>query len=269
MDNQIAPKGKQDRDAEVERLLENLLDLDSEFQFKCRRCGKCCKHQNTIILTGRDIFNIAHKLDKTTEEVIDEIAEFYIGKSSRIPIVHLLPKGPGESCPLLKNGLCSVHDCKPTVCALYPLGRVFANKINEDGTIDPDKSEVKYILNKTECGSITRKNTVRSWLARFGIPEEDPFFLLWNKMIMEQGNMIRRLEELQTTQAYPVFFDLIWNIQYALLYIRYDTDKEFMPQFEAAAAKLHVVNEVLQQIDHLDLSVILSTVEALGKALNA
>ena len=43
----------------IEHLEENLLDLDSEFRFKCRRCGKCCIHQDTILLNTRDIFNIA------------------------------------------------------------------------------------------------------------------------------------------------------------------------------------------------------------------
>ena len=41
---------------------QSLLDLDSEFRFKCRRCGKCCKHQDTILFNSRDIFNIAKKL---------------------------------------------------------------------------------------------------------------------------------------------------------------------------------------------------------------
>lgn len=108
-----------------EELEKNLLDLDSEFRFKCRRCGKCCKNQDTILFNTRDIYNIAKKLGKTTRQVIEECAEVYIGNSSRLPMVHMVPIGPQRRCPLLlDDGRCSVHDCKPTVCALYPLGRV-------------------------------------------------------------------------------------------------------------------------------------------------
>lgn len=32
----------------IEHLEDFILDLDSEFRFKCRRCGKCCIHQDTI-----------------------------------------------------------------------------------------------------------------------------------------------------------------------------------------------------------------------------
>lgn len=70
-----------------EELEKNLLDLDSEFRFKCRRCGKCCKNQDTILFNTRDIYNIAKKLGKTTRQVIEECAEVYIGNSSRLPMV--------------------------------------------------------------------------------------------------------------------------------------------------------------------------------------
>ena len=73
------------RTEEIER---QLMDLDSQFSFKCRKCGKCCKHQDTILFNTRDIFNIACKLQLTMEEVINEYAETYIGSASKIPVVH-------------------------------------------------------------------------------------------------------------------------------------------------------------------------------------
>ena len=104
-----------------EEMEKYLLDLDSEFRFKCRRCGKCCKNQDTILFNARDIYNIAKKIGKTPKKVIEECAEVYIGDSSRIPVVHMVPVGLQRRCPfLLPDGRCSVHDCKPTVCALYP-----------------------------------------------------------------------------------------------------------------------------------------------------
>ena len=78
--------------SDLEDLKQSLLDLDSEFRFKCRRCGKCCKNQNTIILNPRDIFRIARKQARTMSAVIDDYTEVYIGPDSRIPIVHLLQR---------------------------------------------------------------------------------------------------------------------------------------------------------------------------------
>ena len=55
----------------IEHLEEHLLNLDSEFRFKCRRCGKCCIHQETIIFNARDIYNIAKKKGMTVQEVVN------------------------------------------------------------------------------------------------------------------------------------------------------------------------------------------------------
>ena len=95
------------RTEEIER---QLMDLDSQFSFKCRKCGKCCKHQDTILFNTRDIFNIACKLQLTMEEVINEYAETYIGSASKIPVVHMVPRGQNAVYPFLKDGLCSIHD---------------------------------------------------------------------------------------------------------------------------------------------------------------
>lgn len=130
-----------------DELEQHLMDLDSTFRFKCRRCGKCCKNQDTIIFTPRDIYNIAHKFGKSMEQVIEETSEVYPGRDSRMPIVHMVPRGPKNACPLLVDGRCSVHDCKPTVCALFPLGRVvwFDRTLPLEQQLD--NIQVRYIVN--------------------------------------------------------------------------------------------------------------------------
>ena len=92
----IRKLAEEGRTEEIER---QLMDLDSEFRFKCRKCGKCCKHQNTILFNTRDIFNIAHKFQMTMEAVINEYAETYIGSASKIPVVHMVPRGQNAVCP--------------------------------------------------------------------------------------------------------------------------------------------------------------------------
>ena len=228
----------------IEHLEEHLLNLDSEFRFKCRRCGKCCIHQETIIFNARDIYNIAKKKGMTVQEVVNAYTEAYIGRNSHIPIVHLLSNGPKGACPLLENGRCSVHDCKPTVCALFPLGRVIIGAKFGGPIEDLDNLQVKYMLNEHSCGSAKRVNTVRSWLARFGIPEHDEFYLLWNKVLMSLTPAIMKLEEAKVSE--PVL-SMFWDAIYQTLYLQYDTNQEFMPQFQAAADKLLRLSEEIMK----------------------
>lgn len=165
---------------------------------------------------------------------------------TRLAEIRGIPNGPGQSCPLLKDGRCSVHDCKPTVCALYPLGRAVAGKIPKNGLVPGEEMVVHYILNDISCGSANRVNTVRSWLARFGIPEEDEFYLLWNKVIIEQGQLIRKLEEHNVSSR---LLNLFWNIQFHLLYANYDTTQDFMPQFQRAAEELSKLGAVVLEVE--------------------
>ena len=221
-----------------EEMEQYLLDLDSEFRFKCRRCGKCCKNQDTILFNARDIYNIAKKIGKTPKQVIEECAEVYIGDSSRIPVVHMVPVGLQRRCPLLlDDGRCSVHDCKPTVCALYPLGRVaiFDGVKDADAEITKENIRVKYIINDYTCGSAKKHNTVRSWLAQFQIPEEDEFFLRWNEVLVNLCAAVRKLEKSGCSER-PL--QMFWDAIFHRLYVDFDTKQDFMPQFEQAAEQL-------------------------------
>jgi Fe-S-cluster containining protein len=224
-----------------QNLAENLdqyrLGPDEKFQFKCRSCGKCCKNRNDIMLTTRDLYNIARKLGTTIEAVMDTYCESYIGDTSRIPIVRLRPVGKTNSCPLLNGERCLVHDSKPAVCALYPLGRVYAP--NKEGTTGfHSDTGVIYIMQPVECGSRNRNNTVKSWLEKFGIPVEDEFFILWNETVVFLAELFRGLYE-KNTPSYVL--DASWGITFGALYAAYDTGVDVLPQFRENTAKLRQV----------------------------
>ena len=197
------------------------------------------------MFNARDIYNIAKKKGMTMREVVDAYTETYIGRNSRIPIVHLLSNGPKGACPLLSaDGRCSVHDCKPTVCALFPLGRVAINRKEDQPLKEGETPEVKYILNDHDCGSAKKVNTVRSWLAKFGIPEQDEFYLLWNKVLMNLTPAVMKLEEEKVSE--PIL-DMLWGAIYEALYLHYDVNQEFMPQFQAVADKLLDLSKAIME----------------------
>ena len=210
---------------------KKLLDLDSEFYFKCRKCGKCCVHQDTILFNTRDIFRIAKNLGKPMDAVINEYTEIYLGQGSLIPIVHLLPRGKKEECPFLQDGRCSIQDSKPIVCALYPVSRAIIDKRFWGG----EKGEVQYFLQDTSCGSQKQRHTVRDWLGRFGIPEHDEFFILWSDAVGELGHLFHSLVEKKVPEN---FLNPLWDATFFFLYVNYDTSKDFMPQFQAATETL-------------------------------
>ena len=154
-------------DKRLEYYYDNLkklkIGLDEPFKFNCTMCGKCCINREDILLNPKDLFNIAKALELQPIDVVEKYCDTYIGESSRFPIVRLKPQGNLRRCPLLKDKKCMVHSSKPTVCAMFPIGRV----ISVEGTskIDLsspwDYSKIQYIFDPPHCGDNSVTHTVR------------------------------------------------------------------------------------------------------------
>lgn len=236
-------------DERLKNIANNLdrlkIGLDDTFKFGCQMCGKCCIHRDDILLNPRDIYNMAKELNLTTEELVEKYCETYIGQDSRIPIVRLKPRGSVHRCPLLKDRKCMVHKSKPVVCAMYPIGRCLILVGKTVADIDMDL--VQYIFNKPDCrGSDCKEtHTLREWLESFGIPVKNEFFIKWQRIVMEMGSVFRKIEKKVSDRT----MEMLWNAAFIGLYLHYDTEQDFMGQFEENAQKftelLHSVVENL------------------------
>ena len=222
----------EDRKIEIVMNLEKyVIGLDDTFAFTCRSCGACCRQREDILLTAKDLFRIAVKLELTMKQTIEKYCDVYIGHNSRIPIVRLQPIGALNVCPLLHKNRCIIHDAKPVVCALFPLGRVLKYGNLQTGDMF-EKEQLIYIINDFTCGGRRKKQTVRAWLEQFGIPVKDEYFFLWNKVI---NNLSTAVRDIKNADASEKTLEMVMGGIFTVLYTNYDTKKEFRPQFEANA----------------------------------
>jgi len=221
-------------DKRLEEIYNNLdtlkIGINDTFYFKCRSCGKCCKNRYDIMLTPRDLFRIARHLNMTIEDVVKKYCDVYPGKDSKVPIVRLLPIGGNDRCPFLVDKRCIVHEAKPTVCALFPIGRTISSG-EPDIALDPDTPMVTgYICQPTDCNAKKKPQVVRDWLAKWGYEEPDAFYLQWNEMLISITDFIGKLEERNLPG------DLILLVQetlFVLLYLGYDLENDdILGQFQ-------------------------------------
>ena len=211
---------------------KNQLGPDEPFKFHCTMCGKCCIKREDILLNPRDMYNLAKELGMTPHEVMNTYCETYIGGDSRLPVVRLKPRGEIRRCPLLKDRKCSVHNSKPTVCALFPIGRGIAG---EKGNIHSlTVKDIRYFFSEPGCGDDSETHTVREWLGEFGLSPEDEFFIKWQKCLFELSMCFCRLEKKLGADMGP-----IWSLTGSILYLMYDMEKPFEPQFSAHLGELH------------------------------
>jgi uncharacterized protein len=87
-------------------------------EFKCRRCGACCKNQKAVLLTLDDIFRLSERLGMQPGVFYKRYC-LRSGKFSFDNILRIYLKTEG-GCPFLQDGLCSVYDARPIVCAVNP-----------------------------------------------------------------------------------------------------------------------------------------------------
>ena len=173
----------------------------------------------------------------TVKNFFSNYCETYIGSDSRFPIVRLQPQGAVRRCPFLKDRKCSVHKSKPTVCAMFPIGRCI--RMDKGAQDDITTQDVRYILDLPDCGDNSETHTVREWLESFDLPLEDEFFVAWNRYLVKLRRMLQKLEEARMDM------EPIWQGTLVLLYLLYDTKQEFIPQFESH------VNKAIEMADTL------------------
>lgn len=87
----------------------------------CRACSRCCRHK-LIQVNPYEIARLARRLGKSWGETREEFT--YQGRGT------VLRQKDDGSCIFLDRLGCSVHEDRPLVCRLYPLGR----KSKADGT---------------------------------------------------------------------------------------------------------------------------------------
>ena len=231
-------------DNRLKEIAENLdkmkIGIDEPFRFHCDQCGKCCINREDILLNPRDVYNMAKELGQEPKDIFALYCEYYIGDDSRFPLVRIKPRGSIKRCPLMKDHKCSIHKAKPTVCALFPIGRCISLEQKKENLTAED---ITYILTNPGCGDTSESHTVREWLGEFGIPLEDSYFLMWNNMLMTLSAIFRKAEK----RVKPATMDHAWDLTFIKLYLDYDMTQEFLPQFEQTSKELI---ELMQNLPH-------------------
>lgn len=197
---------------EVLRLIENPMKTTDTFKFSCKACGNCCRNRKEpIMLTGYDVFRIAKKLGVEMKEVVTKYTRGYVGSTSKLPVL-ILKERPDGSCSLFRNGRCMVHENKPLVCAIYPLGRYYL----------PAEKRFGYFQQNICCGT-DEEHTLEEWLEMFNIHEWDEASSLWATVITKLAEQTMEIKEAKAVEKMA-------NILAIALYYDYDTNIPYTEQ---------------------------------------
>ncbi len=202
----------------------------------CRGCQHCCENMDdTIILDPYDVWQLTHRLTVSGggkvsfELLISEDGPLALGNYDGMILPHIKMVATDREdigvCPFLSDGRCSIHFCRPGICRLYPLGRIYSEK---DG-----KTEIGYIILDEKLGcniQDTYNIKISDWL---GISDEryDDFLGKWHKLKKQIVQMIESGELSMDSKEYA---DMLTQILRTFYFTPYGPDffKEFDERFE-------------------------------------
>lgn len=190
----------------------------TQFTFQCQRCGDCCRNrfEAPIILTGYDMYRLAGAISmRSTLDLIEAHIVSVHPNSYGLPVC-VLAVTPEGTCCLLEENQCLVHEVKPVVCAMYPLGRIY----------DAEDSSYTYIHPYDNICAGTRKGSTTSaaqWLK--DLQKHDPFHAA-----CEQAYADVLTTSLKVTNMH--YMDRIYARTIWALFGGFNPRKEFLPQLE-------------------------------------
>lgn len=220
--------------------MKNVLAPGQSFQFHCDLCGNCCRNRKDILLNPFDLFRIAGQLGTNPKDIVEHYCTVYVGDSSRFPVVLLLPVGNDEACPFLKNNRCSVHANKPTVCALFPLGRSIRYDKKPDSN-GKHKKKLFYFLQDVNCGLKDETHTALEWMGEFHLADSEEWFIEWSEVLSRIVPIIKDLEHTVSQE----FMVPVFNALLHVIYVKYVQGIGFIQQFRQNA------NEAEQMLSRL------------------
>ena len=162
---------------------------------KCSGCGACCCGMgDTITLFPYDVFQLTRFLQQPFSELLEKKIALHVEDGLIIP--HLKMQEETERCGFLQeNGQCGIHDFRPDLCRLFPLGRNYAENyfqyfIIEQGCPMTDLSKVK----------------ISQWI---GIPDMDryeKYLTSWHYFVKAMKEKLLLIEEDEFRKKLNMFF---------------------------------------------------------------
>ena len=157
----------------------------------CAGCCQCCIDMgDSIVLDPYDVYLLTSGLDKSFDQLINEgRIEFTMNNGLPLPNLKMVPKffkeGLIPGCSFLnERGRCEIHDFRPGICRLFPLGRDFR------------EGELSYFLLKDACLVERRgKVEINKWLGHKNIKEYEDFLISWHDLRKQISNIIKDTDD--------------------------------------------------------------------------
>lgn len=145
----------------------------------CQGCYSCCQGMGeSIVLDPLDIWNLKRNLHLSFEELMTDYIELNVTDQIILPNLKM-NKLNGQCNFLNEKGRCSIHEFRPGICRIFPLGRIY------------EQRSFQYFLQVHECKKGNRtKIKVSKWIDCDNIKANQKFISDWHYLLKDIERLI-------------------------------------------------------------------------------
>jgi hypothetical protein len=186
----------------------------------CSGCSDCCHGMgSSITLDPYDIYQLCSGLQTSFEQLLNGYVELNVADGIILPNLRMADSTDGCSF-LTPEGRCRIHNIRPGICRLFPLGRFY------------EDADFRYFLQIHECPYPNKTKTkIRKWLGVERIKEYETFIKDWHYFLKPLQEYAMTFEDSEKIQSISMY--LLQNFYL----LPYKTDQDFYPQFYARLAQ--------------------------------
>jgi hypothetical protein len=207
----------------------NLSDMVKADCDDCKGCSVCCHDMGkSIVLDPLDSYRLSSHFNLPFEGLLGGMIELNIVDGVILPNLKM-SENNNNSCTFLdENGRCSIHEHRPGICRIFPLGRVY----EDEGFY--------YILQVNECPKENKsKVKVSKWIDTPNLKANQTFVADWHYFIKDVGKKILDLSDDLISKKVNL------EILQAFYIEPYKKDEDFYIQFYK---RLHDTKKILASL---------------------
>ena len=189
----------------------------------CLGCSSCCTNMEGLItLDPYDIYRMQKgNVCSAFEELLGKNIELTVDKALLVPSLKMDVESHG--CTFLNaTGRCSIHDSRPGICRLFPMGRLYAD------------STFYYFLQKDECHySNKTKVKLKKWIDTPELSKYEKYICDWHYLQNDLKEYFMNAGEEEIKQINTVILQIFYinaynDDFYADFYSRYEKVKSLI-----------------------------------------
>lgn len=209
---------------------------------ECKGCSYCCQEMGeSVVLTPFDICELTRHLGKSFDELMEDKIELYMTDGMVLPNLKMTEGTAAcrsrEVCGFLsEEGRCSIHEFRPGLCRLFPLGRNYEIRKIETKDGMREIKGFRYFVVKDSCPKLPgTKVKIEKWLGIPDLKRYEGFITTWHYFCKEfQEKMWKYLEsgeERKVKRLNLTMLELFYRMPYEDEWDFYEQFQERMGRF--------------------------------------